>query len=308
MRDDARARFDAHADDWVDYNRQPLGLIRSEVTWHNLSHHLPPIADAADPPRVLDAGGGSGELALRLVRAGYRVWLLDYAPAMLDRARQAARELPAEARDRLAYCLMPAREAGEAFDPAFFDVITCHTLIEYLPQPQDTLRKLAHVLSDGGLLSLSFVNRRYKVLRQMLRDGAPTGALARREKGQFCARLFGVPGRAYTIDEIRRWLDDLGLGIAAIYGVRIFADDLLACCPNDPELLATLLQVELSSASVDSLYHIARYIHLIAHLPGPLAPGEEGQGEEAFWDGADLTPPAPPQGREASPLAPGGEG
>lgn len=265
MSHDARDRFDAHAGDWVDYNREPLGRIRGEVTWHNLSRHLPPVVNTAEPPRVLDAGGGSGELALRLVARGYRVWLLDYAPAMLDQARRAARDLPPEARDRLTCCLMPAGEAGEAFDPGFFHVITCHTLVEYLPRPQDTLCKLAHVLGDGGLLSLSFVNRHAEVLRQVWRQGDPAGALARLEKGHFCARLFDIPGQAYTAGEASGWLVDLGLTVAATYGVRVFADHMQVEYLDDAELLATLLQVELTAARLAPFYHIARYVHLIAY-------------------------------------------
>ena len=91
MNEDTRARFDAGAKTWAGYNAKPLGRIRREVTWCNLVPHLPAVTDAEDPPRVLDAGGGSGELALRLAQRGYRVWLLDYAPAMLHQAQRAAR-------------------------------------------------------------------------------------------------------------------------------------------------------------------------------------------------------------------------
>lgn len=264
MSDEVRARFDAGAGAWAGYNRRPLGRIRGEVTWRNLVPHLPPIADAADPPRVLDAGGGSGELALRLVGQGYRAWLLDYAPGMLDQARHAARRLPAQARARLNYCLLPAEEASAAFVPGFFQAIACHTLIEYVPQPQDTVRALAHLLEDGGVLSLSFVNRHAVVLRQVWHHGDPAGALARLEEGHFCARLFDVPGRAYTADQAAGWLADLGLEITAAYGVRAFADQVPAERLHDAEFFAALLELETAAARLFPYHHIARYIHLIA--------------------------------------------
>ena len=100
MDTDAQAQFDAGATAWADYNRRPLGRIRREVTWYNLAQHLPPD-EHCRTRRALDAGGGSGELALRLLREGYDVWLLDYSPAMLEQARQAARNLPEEVRSRL---------------------------------------------------------------------------------------------------------------------------------------------------------------------------------------------------------------
>jgi len=276
---DPRERFDAGADAWVDYNRRPLGRIRGEVTWHNLLPHLPPLAEGAEPPRVLDAGGGSGELALRLVGRGYRVWLLDYAPAMLDQARDAAAELPAAAQARLTCCLLSADEAATTFEPGSFDAITCHTLIEYLPQPQATLGYLAGLLRPGGTLSLSFVNRHAEVLRQVWRHGDPAGALARLEEGQFCARLFDVDGRAYTAAEGAGWLEALGLVITATYGVRAFAEQVPAERLNDPEFFAALLRLEMAAANLSPYRHIARYVHLIAHVPSPLSPGGEGWGE-----------------------------
>ncbi len=264
MSQNARDRFSAGAEDWAGYNRQTLGRIRHEVTWRNLAPYLPDLARTEDPPRVLDAGGGSGELALRLARRGFRVWLLDYAPAMLDQARHAARSLPDEAQARLTFCLQPAAEVGNTFAPGFFHVITCHTLVEYLLQPEATLRELASLLGDGGLLSLTFVNRHAEVLRQVWSRGDPAGALARLEDGLFCARLFDVPGRAYTAEEVSAWLPPLGLTVTAILGVRAFADQVPPEQLNDSAFLDALLQLESAVAQLDPYRQMARYVHLLA--------------------------------------------
>ncbi|NIV36573.1 MAG: hypothetical protein GWN58_46210, partial [Anaerolineae bacterium] len=86
--------------------------------------------------------------------------------------------------------------ASEAFAPGFFQVVTCHTLVEYLKQPQATIGELTGLLSVGGLLSVSFVNRHAEVLRRVWSQGDPAGALERLEDGSFCAGLFGVSGQA----------------------------------------------------------------------------------------------------------------
>jgi S-adenosylmethionine-dependent methyltransferase len=264
MHAEIQARFDAGAEAWTRYNQGPLGQIRHEVTWRNLAPYLPGIPDEADPPRALDVGGGSGELALELVQHGYRVWLLDYAPAMLDQARHAAQGLPDEVQARLSFCQLSADEAGSAFAPGFFHVITCHTLVEYLPQPQTTLYGLVGLLRGGGLLSLSFVNRHAEVLRQVWRRGDPDGALARLEDGAFCANLFDVPGRAYTVEEASAWLDELRLTVTATCGVRCFADYVPAERLDNSEFLAALLRLELAAATCSPYRLLARYIQLIA--------------------------------------------
>lgn len=259
------ARFDAGAQAWAEYNRRALGHIRQEVTWHNLVQHLPAISDAEQPPAVLDAGGGSGELALRLVQHGYRVWLLDYAPAMLEQARRAAWRLPDGARARLHFSQMDVGEAASSFASHSFDLVTCHTLIEYVPAPRVTLHTLANLLRPGGLLSVSFVNRDAEVLRQVWSKKDPAGALARLEDGGFCAGLFDIPGVAYTAAEVSGWLADAGLAVTATYGVRAFADYVPPERLNDPDFFDALLRLELAVATRSPYKLMARYLQLLAH-------------------------------------------
>jgi 2-polyprenyl-3-methyl-5-hydroxy-6-metoxy-1,4-benzoquinol methylase len=264
MLDHVRGRFDAGAGDWTRYNQEPLGCIRRELTWRNLAPYLPDVRDGEDAPCALDAGGGSGEMALRLATYGCRVWLLDYAPAMLEQARQASADLPEEARARLSFCQLSAGEVAEAFAPGTFDVVVCHTLIEYLPDPVQVLRGLASLLRDDGLLSLSFVNRHSEVLRQVWSRGDPDGALAKLKDGAFHAKLFDVPGQSYSAEEVSAWLPPLALSIKATRGVRIFADRVPPQHLTAPAFLEALLKLESAAAGLEPYRHIARYIQLLA--------------------------------------------
>jgi len=261
---DAEGRFGQGAGAWAHYNRMPLGRIRGEVTWHNLARHLPAVTDSARPPCILDVGGGSGELALRLVQHGYRVWLSDCAPAMLALAQQAAVDLPADVCARLTLCEMAADDAARSFAPGFFDAITCHTLIEYLPDPCSTLQALTGLLCAGGLLSVSFVNRHAEVLRQVWSRADPAGALACLEEGAFCATLFDVTGIAYTAEQVSAWLFDLGLTVVDRCGVRIFADYVPRERLDDADFVEALLCLEKAVASRPPYNLVARYVHLLA--------------------------------------------
>lgn len=265
MSHDPRAHFDAGAEAWARYNQEPLGRIRRLVTWHNLMPYLPEVADVDNAPRVLDAGGGSGELALDLAQLGYRVWLLDYAPAMLEQAQQATQTLPRHVQARLTFCLASADEADDAFAPGFFDVVICHTLVEYLPDPQSTLRSLVGTLGKGGLLSLSFVNHHAEVLRQVWTRSDPAGALLSLEDGTFCAKLFDLEGRAFHIEQVVLWLNELKLHVTARYGVRAFADYVPRQRLDEPAFFDELLQLEKAAAHRPPYSRLARYIHLLAH-------------------------------------------
>jgi S-adenosylmethionine-dependent methyltransferase len=265
MVQDTQPRFDAGAKAWAAYNERPLGRIRREVTWSNLAPHLPELVDPNDPPRILDAGGGSGELALRLAQRGYRVWLLDYAPGMVDQARHAAQKVPDEVRSRLAFWCMAVDDVPQSFAPRSFDAITCHKLIEYLPNPQSTLSTLCSLLRDGGVLSVSFVNRHAEVLRQVWARSDPQGALASLADGGFCATLFDLPGVAYTAEQVSAWLADLGMADISVYGVRTFADYVPQERLDDPAFFAPLLQLEREVASRPPYSMLARYVQLVAH-------------------------------------------
>jgi S-adenosylmethionine-dependent methyltransferase len=265
--EDVRARFDAGAEAWVAYNQKPLGRIRCEVTWHNLARHLPAIPNPGRPPLVLDAGGGSGELALRLVQQGYRVCLLDNATAMLDQARRAAASLPPGARARLLLCPVAVEHALASFGPASFDAVTCHTLLEYLPDPRAILGDLAGLLREGGPLSVSFVNRHAEVLRRVWAHTDPAGALAAMEGSTFSAALFDVPGTAYTAGEVAAWLNGVGLEVVAACGVRAFADYVAGDRLEEPDFFGALLGLELAAASRAPYCLMARYVHLIALKP-----------------------------------------
>jgi S-adenosylmethionine-dependent methyltransferase len=200
-----------------------------------------------------------------LAQRGYRIWLLDYAPAMLEQAQQAAQALPDEVQGRLTFCLMPVSSASDSFAPGFFDAIFCHTLIEYLSEPRDALRSLACSLRDGGLLSLSFVNRHAEVLRQVWSRGDPAGALTKLEGGAFCASLFDLSGVSYAAEEVSGWLVDMGLTMTENLGVRIFADYVPDERLAEAEFFDALLRLEILSAAQRPYHLLARYVHLLAH-------------------------------------------
>jgi hypothetical protein len=121
------------------------------------------------------------------------------------------------------------------------------------------------LLSEGGLLSVSFVNRHAQVFRQVWACGDPDGALARLETDAFCAKLFDVSGRAYTSEDVKGWLADLGLAVTAACGVRAFADYVPSEGLDDADTFDALLRLEMAVASRAPYCLVARYIHLITN-------------------------------------------
>lgn len=100
------------------------------------------------PARVLDAGCGTGRVAVRLHELGYAVVGVDVDDAMLDQARAAAPDLEWRLGDLAAFDL------GETFDVV---VVAGNTIPLLEPGTLDAAcERLAAHVGDGGVLVCGF--------------------------------------------------------------------------------------------------------------------------------------------------------
>jgi SAM-dependent methyltransferase len=125
------------------------------------------------PAKVLDAGCGTGRVAIRLAELGYRVVGVDVDSSMLAEARRAAPDLPWLSADLAALpgldeLLGPADREPADREPAInepatttagFDLVVAAGNVIPLLAPgtlSQTVRRLAGVLTPGGLLVAGF--------------------------------------------------------------------------------------------------------------------------------------------------------
>ena len=107
------------------------------------------VALIAEPPaRVLDAGCGTGRVAIRLAELGYAVVGVDIDPTMLREARAEAPELDWRVGD------LSQLDTGQRFDVV---LVAGNTIPLLEPGTVDeTVRRLAGQLDDDGLLVCGF--------------------------------------------------------------------------------------------------------------------------------------------------------
>src|SRR3954452_1453896 len=126
-----------------------IGSPAERAAWDRiLDLVIPPISPGGGPLNALDAGCGTGFLALELASRGYRVTGIDFAPSMVARAQEKA----------AAQGLAVHFEQGDAEnlpypDGSFALVISRHVLWT-LPHPERALDEWLRVLRPGGRLAV----------------------------------------------------------------------------------------------------------------------------------------------------------
>ncbi len=202
------------------------------------------------PATVVDAGGGTGQLAVALARHGYRVTVVDTSAAMLATCAQRAADEGGEVAGRVANIQGDAADLPGLLGEGSQDAAVCHDLLTRVDDRAALLASLAGVLAEGGVLSLGFANRDWLALRSA-RRGDHAAALRLVESGE-----------AMTLPEAEVELDKAGFELVTASGVGVFAD------AGDDELgrgeLAALVELERLVAGREPYRSSARTLHLVA--------------------------------------------
>ncbi|HEX2156843.1 MAG TPA: methyltransferase domain-containing protein [Actinomycetes bacterium] len=220
----------------------------------------------APPATVVDAGGGTGQLAVALAGHGYRVTVVDTSAAMLATCAQRAADAGDEVAGRVATVQGDAADLPGLLGEASQDAAVCHDLLTRVEDQAALLASLAGVLTEAGVLSLGFANRDWLALRAG-RRGDHTSALRLVEGGGGHGGLMPRPptdggSEAITLDEATQQLDKAGLALVAAYGVGVFAE------AGDEDLGRSerqrLVELERLVAGREPYRSSARTLHLIA--------------------------------------------
>ncbi len=256
----AQQAFDDNAKAWDAYTQSPPGRLRDELNYRYLTAHLPEGVAL----RILDIGSGTGNLGIRLAQLGHYVTLVDFSPEMLAIARDNAQSTGLD--KHIKTIALPAERLSE-LDERPFDVVICHTLLEYVEQPESVLKDAVSHLRHGSLLSVVVVNAYAEPLVAALGKQDIGVALSVLQGAQPTkADLFGLPRRTFQPDFIRDiLLSDSGLYIVSQYGVRVIADYASdESWKNDAAHFSQMVELEQALSTRYPYCDIGRYTQIIA--------------------------------------------
>jgi SAM-dependent methyltransferase len=191
--------------------------------------------------------------------------LLDFSAEMLaeTKKRLAAAHSPAEL-EALELVHGPLEEMASPLPVAFFDLILCHNVLEYVADPSATLGLLAGRLAPAGVFSLVAANRYSDAVKLALTKFDLVAArLALAKEGSIAEIFDQVQKHAFSPAQLGAMVHGLGLSLLGAYGVRVFTDYLPEEVTQAPENEAPLLELEKAAAVVEDCRGLARYCHLI---------------------------------------------
>lgn len=231
--------------------------VRTAVVWDAVQAAL-----AGAPRRVLDIGGGTGGLAVRVAALGHDVTVVDPSPDALAALGRRAHDEGVSARVRgVQGDLGTLAEVSQDVD-----LVLCHGVLGLVDDPAAALATIAGVLRPGGTLSLQVGQRHAAVLaramaghfsqaRDLLAD-APTGGAVAGE-------------RRFTADELREQLTAAGLTVTTVQAVRVFTDLVPSSLLDlEPGASAALLELERAVAERPEYLTVAGQLHLLADRAG----------------------------------------
>jgi S-adenosylmethionine-dependent methyltransferase len=271
------ADFDECAIAREEFYGSSAGEVRLAVLVDDMLANIPGLEGGG--LRVLDAGAGSGRMAIRLAQLGHQVVLSDPSRTMLDQAEAAIQR--AELEDAITVIHAPIQNLEATLDGRF-DVITCHAVLNWLAEPKAALAQLVRWLEPDGRLSLLFANKIAGTLQQILRgDFERALRLHQLHEGQALyggrlrlSRFTRLPsgwsrlgwGHASPMplseQVVRTWLDDLGLVVQSKAGIRIF-HDYLPKRAGSPDQLSELIAIENEFRNTEPFASLGQLIHLV---------------------------------------------
>jgi S-adenosylmethionine-dependent methyltransferase len=248
--------YDAVVDKWREWQSFPWSHLLYSISRPNIQRHLD-----NRPIRILDVGGGNGFNSIYFAKQGHWVTLLDYSPAMLSEAKQAAEKEGVF--ERITFCQADVGVIQDFLHGQQFDLIICHLMIEFVSDPINALKHICELMTPGGLLSILDANRYSEVYRKALQANDLVAALKEVDTKEYFCPWFNRMTPLFSSAEMIDILRANGCEVVGNYGVRCLCDYL----PNEPkyeeEYFKALEQLERRLTDTYPYNLLARFYQVI---------------------------------------------
>lgn len=242
---------------------------RTAVVWDAVFETVEVLATAhpVRSLRVIDLGGGTGGLAVRIAELGHQVLVVEPSPDALASLRRRAVESGVE--DHVFGVQGDASELRTHVGDELADMVLCHGVLEVVDDPSQALAATAAVVRGGGFLSVVVSGRLSTVIgRALAGDTARARAMLDISLQDWDLRVDGP--RRFSREEIIELVTPHGFAIDRVDAVRVFTDLVpSALVDAEPGARQGLLDLERAVAGRPEFSALAGQHHLVARRTPP---------------------------------------
>lgn len=233
------------------------GKIRLKILWRDLIEKIPNIESGG--LSVLDAGAGQGNFALQLAEKGHHLTLCDLSIKMLQDAQALFSDKGLDSDVRFIHA---SAQSLPEYIEGQFDIVLFHAVLEWLVEPEKTLKQLLKFIKPGGYLSLMFYSRT-GLIYQNLTHGNFEHILQNSLAGEGKTL---TPINPQEPGEVYSWLNQTDLKVLTKSGVRVFYDGIHR--ERRKEISEEdLFKLEEKFSRIEPYSSLARYIHVLCQKP-----------------------------------------
>lgn len=242
---------------------QTRGSVRTAVVWRSVRAILSDLTAETGREQldVLDAGGGTGGFAVPLAELCHQVTVVDASPDSL--AALERRAVDAGVTDRVRSLQGDAANLLDVVEPASFDVVILHSVLEVVDDPTAALAAVTAVLRAGGVVSVVAANRLAAVLHRAAAGRFDEALHALRDPlGRYSAT--DPAPRRFALPDLEALFAAAGLSVVAVHGSRVFADLVPGgSLDADSGAVDTLIALEIEASELPAFRDIATQLHVV---------------------------------------------
>lgn len=234
------------------------GKIREAVLLRDLQEYISSKNEHGNCSlRILDIGGGQGQVSLQLAELGHHVVINDVSEQMLYQAKTNA-ETKGLKDVEFIHCPLQSLAEHLPTKNNKFDLVLCHAVFEWLDEPESAFKLLTEFTAESGAISLMFYNKVGQTLSNLVYgnfDYIDAGM-----KGKKVVKL--NPQSSLEPKQVISWVADSNFEVAIKSGVRCFNDyirDITMWQSKEQEII----EKELEYSRQEPYSDIGRYMHLL---------------------------------------------
>ncbi len=227
---------------YYDYTISPLGKLFYRTLWSQLEN----ITDK----KIFDFGSGFGFTSNFLAKNN-EVIALEIDKTMIEYSEN--KEGFTQINGDLSYLKNTADET--------FDVVTCHLVLEFVPNAKEILAELVRVLKKGGILSIVRHNKNGRIIQAIVQDYDLDDAKKLLSGGFSYSSAFGDI-KYYSNDDLLSLLDNKFV-IKSIHGIRGVASLHNSQTQNSENWVEKMLEIEKEICDNPDFINVAYFNHIL---------------------------------------------